>query len=85
MTPCDTARFRVEDPDELVAASLVCRYCLRTASDADIATGDRGAVVRCYCPAGCRATDVALDREQVLRLALYPPPNVCVSVSTQGW
>jgi len=76
----DCARFRVEDHDEIVAASLACRFCLRTAVAVDVDRDEFGGVARCHCQV-CRAiTTITLDHDQVLRLALRPPPNVHIHV-----
>jgi hypothetical protein len=74
------ARYRHEDPDELVAASLACRYCLRTASEVDVTEDGFGGIARCYCPRCRTSGDVVLDLEQLLRLVLRSPPNVYVSL-----
>jgi hypothetical protein len=67
----DTARFRPEDPDVLVSASLACPVCLR-----DEHVSWHGALdghdpsVECRCPE-CRARwRVYLEPLQALRLGL---------------
>ena len=82
MRRLEHARFKVEDSDELVAASLVCRFCLRTAAQLVIDRDDFGGSARCYCPVCAATTNVTMDHDQVLRLALNPPPNIHVNVRT---
>jgi len=72
----ETARFRVEDRDEVVAASLACRFCLRHTVVADIDRDDFGGIARCHCSVCHATTAIALTHEQVLRLALRPPMNI---------
>ena len=70
----DVARFAPEDPTDLVAASFSCPCCLRGDTDVAIERGEAEADARCGCRCcGARWT-VALDAQQVVRLALHPPP-----------
>lgn len=67
----DTARFRPDDPDELVAASLSCPLCLRSDEvdwDADLEGYDPS--VLCACRTCQASWLVYLVPEQALRLGL---------------
>jgi hypothetical protein len=84
MTLDDSARFRVDDPLALVAASFACPLCLRRASlvflDED--EGEHSATCRC---ALCDKTwTVALGADQFLRVKLLPPRELLVLVSASG-
>jgi hypothetical protein len=67
----DTARFRADDPDELVLASLACPVCLHGDDvewDASLEGYDPS--VECECP-HCEAQwRVYITQEQSLRLGL---------------
>jgi hypothetical protein len=67
----DTARFRPDDPDTLVSASLVCPLCLR-GDDIDWHASLEGydPSVRCRCPSCQEWWSVYLTPEQALRLGL---------------
>jgi hypothetical protein len=67
----DTARFRPDDPDALVTASLACPICLR--SDEVIweaALDGYDPSVECRCPACEERWRVYLAPEQALRFGL---------------
>jgi hypothetical protein len=67
----DTARFRPDDPDALVAASLACPICLR--SDEIIweaAVDGYDPSVECRCPACEERWRVYLAPQQALRFGL---------------
>ena len=69
----DVARFRAEDPDELVTASLACPVCLQEhpvewALEADHEGYD--ASVRCECVGCRRGWRVYVAPHQALRLSL---------------
>ena len=69
----DTARFRPDDPDALVRASLACPVCLR--SDAVEWEGSLQGYdpsVQCRCPSCSQKWRVYLAPEQALRLGLMP-------------
>jgi hypothetical protein len=69
----DTARFRPDDPDALVQASLACPVCLR--SDAVEWEGSLQGYdpsVQCRCPSCSQKWRVYLAPEQALRLGLMP-------------
>lgn len=70
---CELARFRPDDPDELVQASFACSYCLRQPALATVAHAADGAVVECRCHACDRSWAVMLTPEQSLRVQLRPP------------
>jgi hypothetical protein len=67
----DTARFRPDDPDALVTASLACPICLR--SDEVIweaALDGYDPSVECRCPVCEERWRVYLAPEQALRFGL---------------
>jgi hypothetical protein len=67
----DTARFRPDDPDALVTASLACPICLR--SDHVIweaALEDYDPSVECRCPTCAKKWRVYLAPQQALRFGL---------------
>ncbi len=67
----DTARFRAEDPDVLVVASLTCPFCLRSESvDWDAALDGYDPSVECSCGRCDETWRVYLTPEQALRLGL---------------
>jgi hypothetical protein len=67
----DTARFRSDDPDALVAASLVCPICLRSDSiDWDAKVDGYDPFVECSCPSCEEGWRVYLTPQQALRLGL---------------
>ncbi len=67
----DTARFRSDDPDELVAAALACPLCLCAEEvEWEAALGGWDPSVHCHCP-GCEVTwRVYLAPHQALRLSV---------------
>jgi hypothetical protein len=88
----DTARFAAEDDGAIVAAALVCPYCLSRPAQA-LVTEDRagGGSAICAC-ASCRIQwSIALDSGQVARLFLNPPPGLWIlhhaalQEETSGW
>ncbi len=67
----DTARFRPDDPDALVAASLACPICLRSEGMAwEAALEDYDPWVLCRCPACEQRWRVYLAPDQALRVGL---------------
>ena len=67
----DIARFRPDDPDPLVAASLACPLCLCTdAVEWDPALEGYDPSVRCRCPSCQERWNVYVTPEQALRLGL---------------
>jgi hypothetical protein len=73
MSPlADTARFRTDDPDELVVASLVCPLCLGgEAVDWDLEVTDGyDPSARCECRRCEQSWCVYLTPDQALRLGL---------------
>ena len=70
----DTARFRTDDPDSLVIASLACPICLR--SDPvrwEAVLSGHDPCVQCECPACHERWSVYLAPQQALRLSLVAP------------
>jgi hypothetical protein len=67
----DTARFRADDPDALVSASLACPVCLGSEQvtwEAALEVYDPS--VECWCP-GCELRwRVYLAPQQALRIGL---------------
>jgi hypothetical protein len=72
MVSCtDTARFRPDDPDALVAASLACPYCLGSESvHWHAALDGYDPSVECSCGCCDEGWRVYLTPEQALRLGL---------------
>lgn len=67
----DTARFRPNDPDELVTASLACPVCLRSDEVCwDAALEGYDPSVECWCPVCEQRWRVYLAPEQALRFGL---------------
>lgn len=72
--PADTARFRADDPDILVTASLACPLCLRSGDvewclDAD----GYDPSVQCLCRPCNERWRVYLAPQQELRIGLMGP------------
>lgn len=69
----DTARFRPDDPDVLVAASLACPVCLRGAGvEWQDSLGGYDPSVECRCPSCQARWRVYLAPDQALRVSLMP-------------
>jgi hypothetical protein len=67
----DTARFRPNDPEALVAASFACPICLRTDDvRGESALEGYDPSVQCRCPTCQERWRVYLAPEQALRLGL---------------
>jgi hypothetical protein len=67
----DTARFRPDDPDALVAASLACPICLRSDEVVwEAALEGYDPSVECRCPACEERWRVYLAPQQALRFGL---------------
>jgi hypothetical protein len=67
----DVARFRPDDPDELVVASLACPVCLTSEGvERDATLHGYDPSVRCQCPTCDQRWRVYLLPEQALRLGL---------------
>jgi hypothetical protein len=75
-TLADTARFRADDPDPLVIASLACPICLRS-DDVEWAAALEGydASVQCRCPRCHERWRVYLAPQQALRFGLMDAAN----------
>lgn len=73
----DIARFRSDDPDALVQASLACPMRLR-GDDVEWEGSLQGydPSVQCRCPSCQQQWRVYLAPEQALRLGLMPAPAV---------
>ena len=67
----DTARFRADDPDSLVTASLACPICLRSEQVRwEAALEDYDPSVECWCPCCEQRWRVYLASQQALRIGL---------------
>jgi len=78
MTAIDCARFLVEDPGEVVAASFSCPWCLAQPRHAVLEVANEDGIAHCVCPTCDRDFDVALHPGQVMRLSLAPPMSLRV-------
>jgi hypothetical protein len=71
----DTARFRPDDPDELVTASLACPICLRTDDVSwEAALEGYDPSVECRCPRCQERWRVYLVPDQALRFGFMDQP-----------
>ena len=69
----DLARFRPEDPDELVAASLACPICLSgTEIHWQLEADGYDPSARCECRQCEQSWRVYMTPHQALRLGLMP-------------
>ncbi len=67
----DVARFRADDPDALVTASLACPICLRSEQvQWEAALDGYDPSVQCRCPTCEERWRVYLAPQQALRLGL---------------
>jgi hypothetical protein len=67
----DTARFRSDDPDELVEASLACPVCLRWEGiEWEASLDGYDASVECRCSSCHESWRVYLAPHQALRLSV---------------
>ena len=67
----DTARFRANDPDALVTASLACPLCIHSDEvEWEAALEGYDPSVECWCPRCAERWRVYLAPDQVLRLGL---------------
>ena len=72
----DTARFRADDPDALVAASLACPLCLRSEDvQWEAALDGYDPAVECHCPSCEQRWRVYLAPQQALRFGLMGSYN----------
>jgi hypothetical protein len=70
-TLADTARFRADDPDELVAAAFACPVCLRGEGVERRETlGGYDPSVACSCESCSTRWRVYLTPDQALRLSV---------------
>lgn len=75
------AAFALDDPDALVDAALSCPVCLSGDSRIDVGLHGDEVSGTCSC-ADCEATwSLALEPQQLLRLALDPPRGTRVRFS----
>jgi hypothetical protein len=73
-TLADTARFRANDPDALVTASLACPICLRSEDVGwEAALDGYDPSVECHCPRCEQRWRVYLAPQQALRFGLMVP------------
>jgi hypothetical protein len=72
----DVARFRPDDPAELVAASFACPLCLHAPVAVRLPGAFDEPAAACMCGSCATGWDVALDAMQLLRLTLSPPPGL---------
>ena len=68
---CETASFRVDDPDCLVAASLACSTCLSSDVRWELRATAYDARADCRCDACGRRYALHVTLEQALRLSLH--------------
>jgi hypothetical protein len=80
----DSARFRPEDPEDLVAASFACPLCLCAAAQVLIVRHDTDATASCLCRHCALGWRVGLDPSQTLRMLLAPPADVSVRLALPG-
>jgi hypothetical protein len=72
----DTARFRPDDPDELVTASLACPICLRSDDVSwEAALQGYDPSVECRCPRCQERWRVYLVPDQALRFGFIDQPH----------
>jgi hypothetical protein len=69
----ESARFRPDDPDELVQASFACSGCLNEPTHATVLLSSDSASVECHCHRCLLDWRVDLTAEQSLRVQLRPP------------
>lgn len=74
----DTARFRVDDPDDLVAASFACPGCLGSQVEVVVTGEDDEHTAGCSCRMCGAAWNVGLTTWQVVRLRVHPPGRAAV-------
>lgn len=77
----DSARFRPDDPDELVVASFACPRCLHKPTDARLSTHYNEPSVSCACLPCAEGWEVSLSGLQFLRLTLAPPRGLALEDS----
>ena len=67
----DVARFREDDPDELVIAALACPVCLGAEQvQWELRAGGYDPSVQCACPRCDQVWSVFVMQQQALRLGL---------------
>jgi hypothetical protein len=70
ITLTDTARFRADDPDPLVTASLACPICLHSDVEWEAALEGHDPSVHCRCGRCRQRWRVYLAPQQALRFGL---------------
>jgi hypothetical protein len=80
----DVARFNMDDPEVLVAATFACPMCLRAPCRVVLDDGDVLPVATCACTACAHEWVVELEARQLLRLSLDPPATVWLSWGRQA-
>lgn len=75
----ETAAFRADEPDCLVAAGLACRICLSGEVDSELAGDAWDDHARCRCRECGHERSVALTPDQALRLALRGEASIPAS------
>jgi hypothetical protein len=74
--PIDTARFRSDDPEELVMASLVCPVCLSSAEvEWRLEDESYDPSVQCVCERCDQCWRVYMTPHQSLRIGLLNRPG----------
>lgn len=84
MTTLDFARFRLDDPDAVVASTFACPACLHAPCRVVLANGEEFADARVTCATCDYRWRVALDPRQLLRLALDPPSELVLDWDEHG-
>lgn len=69
----DFARFEAGDEPALVEASFCCGVCLRKPSAVIVGVDEAGGRAWCFCSVCEQHTEVTLNANQILRLAVAPP------------
>jgi hypothetical protein len=80
----DVARFEIEDPEDLVAASFMCPLCLHAPCRVLLEDGDVLPAAACSCASCGYEWSVGLEAHQLLRLSLDPPPTVWLTWGPQA-
>jgi hypothetical protein len=80
----DVARFDIEDPEALVAATFMCPLCLRAPCRVVLEDGDVLPVAACSCTTCGHDWVIGLEAHQLLRLSLDPPSTVWLTWGPQA-
>jgi hypothetical protein len=76
----DVARFDATDDAAIVEASLCCSFCLGRVAFVIVGAGDEHRHACCYCAICDAHTEVSLNSDQLLRLALAPPRGIRIRI-----